>query len=436
LTHLLQLLLLLAVILVAAKGAGSLSSRLGLPAVFGEILAGLLLGPTVFNVLGLRIFAPGGDALHPALGGIVHDLAEIGVILLMFVAGMETDLEEMRRVGRAAFWSAAGGVVLPFLLGGLATRLFGRPWVECIFVGAVLTATSVSISAQTLFELGALRTREGTTILGAAVIDDVMGILVLSLVIAFTGSGAAASGERFGITEILLIGGRMALFFGLGWLAGRRFLERITERVRRLPTSQPLMAFVLLVAFGYAFAAEFVGRVAAITGSYLAGLLFAQTRFKGEIDRGIHPVTYSLFVPIFFVDIGLQANGREIAASGRAILFAAVIVAVAILSKIVGCGALARLSGFSPRESLRVGIGMISRGEVGLIVAGYGLAAGVIEREVFSVMVVMVLVTTMVTPILLRMVFPVRATGPATARVVESISHVETERLPPERRKG
>jgi Na+:H+ antiporter len=436
LTHLLQLLLFLAVILVAAKGAGSLSSRLGLPAVFGEILAGLLLGPTVFNVLGLRVFAPGGDALHPALGGIVHDLAEIGVILLMFVAGMETDLEEMRRVGRAAFWSAAGGVVLPFLLGSLATRLFGRPWVECIFVGAVLTATSVSISAQTLFELGALRTREGTTILGAAVIDDVMGILVLSLVIAFTGTGAAPR-DGFGITDILLIGGRMTLFFGLGWLAGRRFLERITERVRRLPTSQPLMAFVLLVAFGYAFAAEFVGRVAAITGSYLAGLLFAQTRFKGEIDRGIHPVTYSLFVPIFFVDIGLQANGREIAASGRAMLFAAVIVAVAILSKIVGCGALARLSGFSPRESLRVGIGMISRGEVGLIVAGYGLAAGVIEREVFSVMVVMVLVTTMVTPLLLRMVFPGRGAGaPAATRVVESVSHLEIERLPPERRKG
>jgi len=428
LTHLLQLLLLLILILVAAKGAGSLSTRLGQPAVLGEILVGLILGPTVLNVLGLHIFGGGGvaDLLHPALGGVFHDLAEIGVILLMFVAGMETDLSEMKRVGKVAFWSAAGGVVLPFALGILVGRFFGLPWVESIFIGTVLCATSVSITAQTLMDLGALRSREGTTILGAAVIDDVMGIIVLSLVIAFAGAGASA-GDGLGVKEILLICVRMTLFFVLGWFLGRRFLEKITERVRALPTSQPLMAFVLLVAFVYAFSAEFFGRVAAITGSYLAGLLFAQTRFKTEIDRGIHPITYSLFVPIFFVDIGLQANGRDIVGSGREILFCGVVVLAAIVGKIVGCGVLARLSGFSRGESLRVGVGMISRGEVGLIVAGYGLAAGVIERDVFSVMVVMVLVTTMVTPVLLRRVFPRGPAAPGTTRIVESISHVETE---------
>jgi Kef-type K+ transport system membrane component KefB len=167
--------------------------------------------------------------------------------------------------------------------------------------------------------------------------------------------------------------------------------------------------------------------VAAITGSYLAGLLFAQTRFKAEIDRGIHPITYSLFVSIFFVDIGLQANGREIVGSGRAVLFCAVVILAAIAGKIAGCGVLARLAGFSRGESLRVGVGMISRGEVGLIVAGYGLAAGVIERGVFSVMVVMVLATTLVTPLLLRRVFPRGAAAPGTTHIVESISHVETE---------
>jgi Na+:H+ antiporter len=429
LTHLVQLLLLLGFILIAAKGAGSLSIRLGQPAVFGEILVGLLLGPTVLNLLGLDLFrtAATDSLLHPPLPGVVHDLAEIGVVLLMFVAGMETDLEQMKRVGRVAFLSAAGGVVLPFLLGIAAGRWFGSPWVESIFIGTVLTATSVSISAQTLMELGAVRTREGSAILGAAVIDDVMGIIVLSMVVAFTGAGASR-GEMPGGKDIVLLCVRMVGFFVMGWMLGRRLLERITARVRRLPASQPLMAFVVLVAFAYAVAAEVAGRVAAITGAYMAGLLFAQTRFRDEIVRGIQPITYSLFVPVFFVDIGLQANGREIAGSGRGILFCAVVILAAILGKIVGCGLLARLSGFDRRESLRVGIGMISRGEVGLIVAGYGLAAGVIPRDVFSMMVVMVLATTMVTPVLLRMVFP-RQAEPAggSGQVVESISHVETE---------
>jgi Kef-type K+ transport system membrane component KefB len=434
LTHLLQLLLVLIVILFVAKGSGSLSTRLGQPAVFGEILAGLVLGPTVLDFPGWGIFRGGGtDFLGRGLFGTVHDLAEIGVILLMFVAGMETDLEEMKRVGKVAFSAAAGGVVLPFALGTAAGRLFGMSWVESIFIGTVLTATSVSISAQTLMELGALRSREGSTILGAAVIDDVMGIIALSLVIAFTGVGVGGGDGTGGAVGaggggLLLICARMAAFFTLAWLLGRRYLERICERVAALPTSQPLLTFVLLVAFSYAFSAEILGRVAAITGSYLAGLLFAQTRFKKEIDRGIHPVTYSLFVPIFFVDIGLQADGRPIFGSGRQALFCGIVVGAAIVGKIVGCGALARLTGFSSREALRVGVGMISRGEVGLIVAGYGLSSGAIRRDVFSMMVVMVLATTMVTPLLLRMVFPRKSrVVPAPAPIVESISHVETE---------
>jgi len=427
-SHLLQLLLLIIVILVAAKAGGSVSTRIGQPAVFGQILAGLLLGPTCFDLLGWGLFQqpPGAGHLRPDLAGVIHDLAQIGVILLMFVAGLETNIQEMKRVGKVAFWAAVGGVVLPFGLGILAGRTFGYSWTESFFIGVVLTATSVSISAQTLIELGALRSREGTVILGAAVIDDVMGIIVLSLVIAFTGSGTGGSGslEAFDIVQIC---GRMALFFILGWFAGRRFLEKISERVRKLPTSQPLLAFVLLVAFSYAFVAEFVGKVAAITGSYLAGLLFAQTRLKEEIGRGIHPVTYSLFVPVFFVDIGLLANGREILGSARLILFSSLVVTVAILGKIAGCGALSRLAGFSAKESLRVGVGMISRGEVGLIVAGYGLAAGVIQRDVFSIMVVMVLATTMVTPVLLQRVFPKGPPPAGEMQVYESVSHPETE---------
>ena len=402
----LQILLFLALVTLVSKGAGHLSTRFGQPAVFGEILAGLLLGPSLLNVLGWGVFraSPGAGTLD--LSSIVQVLAEIGVILLMFVAGMETDLKEMRRVGKVAFWAALGGVVLPLAGGAAAARLFGYGWGEGFFMGAVLTATSVSISAQTLIELKSLRSKEGSTILGAAVIDDVMGIIVLSLVVAFVGKGtaaggaAAAAGPGWTIAWACL---KMTLFFVLGWGLGRRFLQPVTAAVARLGVSEPVMALVVVVAFLYAWAAEVLGGVAAITGSYMAGVLFAQTPFKERIDRGIHPLTYSFFVPVFFINIGLRADIRQIAHLAGMTAF---ILVVAILGKVIGCGALAWIAGFNRRESLRVGVGMISRGEVGLIVAGYGLAHGLIGRDVFSVMILMVLITTMITPVWLRLVFP------------------------------
>jgi Kef-type K+ transport system membrane component KefB len=416
----LQVLLLLALVTVVSKGAGTLSNRFGQPAVFGEVLAGLLLGPSLLNVLRWSVFAPrAGDALRLDLGGIVQVMAEIGVILLMFVAGMETDLREMRRVGRVAFWAALGGVLLPLVGGAAAARLFGYGWGEGFFMGAVLTATSVSISAQTLMELKSLRSREGSTILGAAVIDDVMGIIVLSLVVAFVGGGHAASGAAppggpaaggQGGTTVGSLAGvvwvcvRMTLFFVLSWFLGRRHLERIAAVASRLGVSEPLMALVVVVTFLYAFAAEYLGGVAAITGSYMAGVLFAQTSFKERIDRGIHPLAYSFFVPVFFINIGLRADVRQLLGQIPLTLF---ILAIAVLAKVIGCGGCAWLAGLRYEEALRVGVGMISRGEVGLIVAGYGLAHGIIGGDIFSVMVLMVLVTTMITPVWLRRVFPV-----------------------------
>jgi len=400
-SHFLQLLLLLALIIVAAKMAGALAARIGQPPVFGEILAGLVLGPTVANVLGWPVFAHAVEAgeTAPGLLPLIRDLAEIGVLLLMFVAGLETDLEEMRRVGKVAFWAAFGGVALPMAGGAATAAAFGLPlfW-EGLFVGAILTATSVSISAQTLLELGALRTREGSTILGAAVIDDVMAIVVLSLVVAF----AKASQDGVDLWQLTLVGMRIAVFFAAGIFAGRWFTP-VLGWASRLGVSQAVLAAVLVVAFLYAWAAEYIGSVAAITGSYLAGVLFAQTPFKARIDEGVHPLTYSMFVPIFFISIGLQANAREL---GERAAFTIVLLVVAIAGKAIGCGVFARASGFNTRESVRVGVGMISRGEVGLIVAGYGLANNLIGRDVFSASVIMVLVTTMVTPPLLRMVFP------------------------------
>lgn len=353
----------------------------------------------MLNVLGWPAFASVASAESASLESVVRDLADIGVVLLMFVAGLETDLVELRRVGKVAFWSAFGGVVLPMIGGAAVAVAFGFPlyW-QGIFIGAILTATSVSISAQTLLELGALRSREGSTILGAAVIDDVMGIIVLSLVVAF----ARASASGVDAAQIAIVALRIAAYFAVAWLAGR-WMSPFLRWVSRLPVAQGLLSGALALAFLYAWAAEYLGGVAAITGAYVAGVLIAQTEFKKELDGGIHPLTYSVFVPVFFISIGLQANGRDL---GEKAMFTIMLVLIAIVAKTIGCGVLARMSGFNNRESLRVGIGMISRGEVGLIVAGYGLANGLIDRDVFSASVIMVLATTMVTPPLLRLVFP------------------------------
>ena len=396
--------------------AGSVASRLGQPAVFGEILVGLVLGPTVLNILGRPLFAPAIEtgAAQVGLGAVMRVLSDIGVLLLMFVAGLETDLPEMRRVGTVAFWSAFGGVILPLVGGATVASAFGFPlyW-QGIFIGTILTATSVSISAQTLLEIGALRSREGATILGAAVIDDVMGIILLSLVVAF----AKASASGVNIAQVGGVALRIVIYFVAAVSAGRG-LPVMLAWARKLPVSQPVLSAAVVIAMVYAWAADYIAAIAAITGAYVAGVLIAQTEFKKEIDSGIHPLAYSIFVPVFFISIGLQADGRAL---GDRVAFTIALVLIAIVAKAVGCGLSARWCGFTRQQALRVGIGMISRGEVGLIVAGYGLSNGLIDQKVFSASVIVVLVTTMVTPPLLRVVFPRRAAVEAT--VEETIAH-------------
>ncbi|HEU4402796.1 MAG TPA: cation:proton antiporter [Candidatus Polarisedimenticolia bacterium] len=432
-SHILQVLLFLSLLTLISKGAGYLSTRWGQPAVFGEILAGLLLGPSLLDVLGWGMFAhhAEGFVAHPDLSSVVQDLAEIGVVLLMFVAGMETDLEEMRRVGKVAFWAALGGVLLPLGGGAFVARLFGYGWSEGFFVGAVLTATSVSISAQTLMELKSLRSKEGSTILGAAVIDDVMGIIILSLVVAFSAVGVASGGAASTTGVGDSAGGaiawtclRMTLFFVLSWMMGRSFLEKAVTAAARLPISEPLMALVVAVAFLYSWGAEYLGGVAAITGSYIAGVLFARTSARDRIMHGIRPLTYSFFVPVFFINIGLRADVTQL---GGRLPLTILILVVAVLGKVIGCGTFAWMAGFTPRESYRVGVGMISRGEVGLIVAGYGLAHGIIANDIFSAMILMVLLTTMITPIWLRYAFPGGLEKDAATPVFESVAHLEQD---------
>ncbi len=417
-SHSLQIILLLTIVIASAKLAGAAAIRLRQPSVFGEILAGVLLGPSLLDMFAWPVFASASSS--GSMLGLVRDLAHIGVLLLMFVAGLETDVDQLRRVGRVAFWAAFGGVVLPLAGGAAVAVAFGLPlyW-EGIFIGTILTATSVSISAQTLMELGALRTREGSTILGAAVIDDVMGIVVLSVVVAL----ASVHGGPSDWTQLFWLAFRLTAFFVLALGLGR-LLTPILRWTSALRVGQSVLAASLVIMCAYAWMAEYVGDVAAITGAYLAGVLLARGEFKQEIDRGIHPLTYSMFVPMFFISIGLEANARQL---GPHAWFTVMLVLVAVIAKAIGSGVFARLLGFTTTEALRVGIGMISRGEVGLIVAGFGLANRLIGQDVFSASVMMVLVTTMVTPPLLRLVFP-QASG-SLVNFEETVAHTPEQAL-------
>jgi Kef-type K+ transport system membrane component KefB len=393
-TPFLQLILALIIIITGAKAGGWLANRLRQPAVMGELLAGLLLGPSLLNLMGWPIFSNSNEP-H-LLNETVFQLADLGVVCLMFLAGLEMDAQGMRRAGRVATFAGVSGVIVPLVLGGLIALPFGYRGQSAVFIGIVLTATSVSISAQTLLELGRLRTREGLALLGAAVIDDVLVILLLSVFTALA-SGGAGPGA---VLTVLL---KMLAYLSLAVLAGFFLLPRLADWVHRQPISEGLAALVLVTALAFAWSAEMVGGLAAITGAFIAGVGFGRSHLRDEIERHMHTITYAFLVPIFFVSIGLKANARAL--SGPDILFALVLLLVAILSKVIGCGWGARLGGFSNRESLRVGVGMISRGEVGLIVAAVGVGEGLIKADVFSVVTFIVLVTTLVTPPLLRLTF-------------------------------
>lgn len=407
---LMQVLLLLAIVVIASKAAGALTKRLGQPAVLGELLVGLILGPTLLNLLHWAPFTPNTAGLSPEqaaaakslLPSLIKYLAELGVIFLMFLAGLETDLKEMKRVGVAAFMGATGGVALPFIAGALIARYVGGyQWFESIFIGTILTATSVSISAQTLLELGQLKSKEGTTILGAAVVDDVMGIVVLSIVIAL--HGASGGGEAVDPIWWVLV--KMVLFFGIAIWLGQKVIPWLLRWAKSWPGTETGFAMTIVLGLLFAFGAEAFGKVAAITGSYLLGVMIAQQHdLVHEVSEKLSILAYGFFVPVFFVSIGLEADAVKALQENP--LLTVLIVIAAILTKVIGSGLGVKLVGFNTAESIRVGTGMVSRGEVALIVSNIGLAAGVISQEVFSVMVIMTLVTTLVTPLMLRLVFP------------------------------
>ncbi|HLF01111.1 MAG TPA: cation:proton antiporter [Anaerolineales bacterium] len=391
-SQLLPLLAALAIVIAAAKLAGAFANRLGQPAVMGELLMGLVLGPSVIGLFDTTYF----QSAHA--GETLHIFGELGVIFLMFTAGLEVHLDDFRRAGRPAVLAGALGVVAPIAMSIPVTLLFGYNLNHSIFVGIVLAATSVSISAQTLMELNRLRTREGITLLGAAVVDDVLAIIVLSAFVAL----AAAPGAGGGALDFVWVILRMIVFFVAAFIVGR-LMPRVVAWGDRLPVSEGAMGFVIIIVLIFAWASEAVGGVAAITGAFVAGVALGRSHIHRQIADGMRTLAYSFFVPVFLVNIGLAANFRDLAPADVGLAIALCLTAV--VSKIVGGGLGAKMGGMMWAESLRVGIGMISRGEVGLIVAGVGVTSGFVSANVFAVTVAMVLFTTLITPALLRLAF-------------------------------
>ncbi|MBT3190419.1 MAG: cation:proton antiporter [Anaerolineae bacterium] len=389
-TPFLQFLIAIVVIIAAAKIGGYLSLKLGQPSVLGELAVGIILGPSVLDMLH---WAPFTDK-H--LADAIAHIAELGVLLLMFIAGLELHLSDLAKSGKVSALAGTLGVFLPLGMGYGLARAFSFDDQSALFIGLVLAATSVSISAQTLMEMKVLRTRVGIGLLGAAVFDDILVVLGLSIFVAL----AVGSGGFWGIVWIAL---RMFLYMGIAAAVGMALFPKLSRKIDSLPISQGLMAFVLIVAFFYAWSAEVLGGMAAITGAFLAGLVFARSPLKDRIETGVSTLAYSFFVPVFFVNVGLAANAKLL--TGESLWLLLTMIVVAVISKVLGSGLGARIAGFTNLEALQMGAGMTSRGEVGLIVASVGVAEGMISTDIFAVIVGVVIVTTLLTPAMLRVLF-------------------------------
>jgi Kef-type K+ transport system membrane component KefB len=410
------LFLALGVIIAASRLAGALARRLGQPRVLGELIIGVVLGPTLLNFLHIPVF---GDS-H--LGPTIKEFAELGVLLLMFNIGLEVDLSELTKVGRVALLSGIAGALVPVALIVPLVMAVGYAWQAALFAGVTMAATSVSISAQVMLELGVLRTKEGNALLATALIDDVLAILLVSVTIAITASGSSGTVEAGALVGIVM---RMALYiigaFLLAWFGLPRLMNWISDRPA-LAQSHGIPAFALVAALVFGWSAEALGGIAAITGAFIAGVGLSRARewAKEQAEDALSSVAYAFLVPIFFVSVGLETDLRIFPLA--ALPFALALLVVAVVSKICGCGLGARLGGFSGLESLRLGVCMISRGEVGLIIAALGLSTGVLESggTLFPSLFLVILLTTVLTPPLVRWVFQLKSQQPSIS-VTEGI---------------
>ncbi|MBU5673382.1 cation:proton antiporter [Paenibacillus brevis] len=367
----------LALILLASKAAGSLSVRLKQPAVLGKLLVGIILGP--------------------ALLGLIHEtevleaLSQIGVILLMFLAGLETDLEEFKQSGRSSTYVGFLGIILPLGLGYLAGVLLGMPVLEALFLGLLLSATSVSISVQSLKELGKLKSKEGATVLGAAVIDDVVVIILLAFVMSLAG----------GDVHLGMLILKKVLFFGAAILLGWKVIPWFMRKFTVLRVSETVVTAALISCFLLSHLAEYTG-VAAIIGAYIAGISISRTFYKTIVTEKVETMAYALFVPVFFTTIGLKVNFSGLWSEIPLIIGLSLL---AIATKLIGAALGAKASGFGWRSALGIGSAMVSRGEVALIIAAIGQEAQLIPDGLFAIIVIVVLVTTLVTPPMMKLFF-------------------------------
>lgn len=375
----------IALILLSTKVLGLFSKVAKLPQVVGALLAGVILGPACLGLVQST--------------EMLSNLSEIGVIVLMFAAGLETDINELKRSGKASFIIALIGVLVP-LAGGAALAYFfndstdSNVMLQNIFIGIILTATSVSITVETLKEMGKLSTRAGNAILGAAIIDDILGIIALTVVISM-----ADSSVSIGIVLLKILG-----FFAFTFVAAvgyhyafKKWTDNSPVKLRRYV----VISFVFCLVLAYC--AEVFFGVADITGAFFAGLALSGTKKSDYITKRFDTLSYLLLSPIFFAGIGLKVVLPKM--NAEIILFTVLLVVVAVLTKVLGCGLGAKFCKYTNKESLQIGVGMISRGEVALIVANKGEAVGLMSDKFFAPIVIMVVLTTIVTPILLKIVF-------------------------------
>ena len=380
----------IALILLGTKAFGLFTRKLRMPAVVGALLAGIILGPAVLNWV------------QPS--NLISSLSEIGVIVLMFGAGLETSITDLKKAGLKALVIAVLGVLVPLGLGYWIATFYNvgpEAWIGNLFLGVILTATSVGITVETLKEMGAMKTTSGNAILAAAVIDDVLGIIALTIV-----SGLADSSVNVGIVLLKIV-----LFFIFAVIVGV-LLHKVfawwfdhDSRGGLQRYSIISFAFALIMAF---VSEEFFG-VADITGAYFAGLIISMTQREPYIASRFDVLSYTYLSPIFFASIGLKVSLPEM--NGTIVAFAVVLTIVAILTKVVGCGLGAKLCHYKNYQAIRIGVGMISRGEVALIVASKGESLGMMSTAVMGPVVIVVILTTIIAPILLK---PVFKRGPET----------------------
>ena len=376
----------LAIIIIAAKLFGILARKCKAPQVVGEIIAGLLIGPSILGLVDQSDF--------------ILQMAEIGVILLMFSAGLETDLKELMKTGPIAALIACAGVFIPLVLGALYYMVFYgfAPWgsnefYEAVFIGTILTATSVSITVQSLKEMGKLKGRVGTTSLSAAIIDDVIGIIVLTFVIGFKNPDSKPS--TVVVNTILFF----VLAVGVGFISYKIFkwIDKRYPHTRRIPIAGLAYCFIM------SYVAEQYFGIADITGAYVAGIILCSINDSEYIERKIDINSYMLFGPVFFASIGLKTDLNDV--TGGILLFAVGFVIVGLISKIIGCGLMARICRFKGKDALKIGVGMMTRGEVALIVAQKGLSMNLIDPVYFTAVILLIIVSSISTPIVLKFLY-------------------------------